>query len=372
MAIELHIAGAEFETIRLLHPGAPELIVGRDASCDVNLPDPDRNISRRHLALWNKGAEIHFRVLSAVNGVDMPFGYAPPGAQGALPFGQVLKLGNYSLQARLPAPPVAQQDPWAVFDQDPGSSDATLPRAAMMTSSATVESVADGILPEEDPFGDWGFQSTFGPDSGGEPSLHGSQGAGDLAAFFKGLGLDRTNTGALTPVELEAAGRSVRIALEGLFMLYAAHDGPPQERTAGAGVMAVKDNNPLKTRWPDDTKLQFLFGGRAASIGFVSPQRALGDIVAEMVAHDTAMALATKAALEATVAEFAPDVLKERLLGAGNRLFESTRAWDAYSRYYSDRAQTLGAWVQQLLDQHFTPVYVRESLRIKGDTATPP
>jgi predicted component of type VI protein secretion system len=372
MAIELHIAGADFETVRLLHPGAPELILGRDASCDVNLPDPDRNISRRHLAVWNKGAEVHFRVLSAVNGVDMPFGYAPPGAQGALPFGQVLKLGNYSLQARLPAPPVAQQDPWAVFDRDPGSSDATLPRAAMMTASPTAQSVAEGILPEEDPFGDWGFQSTFGPDSGSEPPPQGPPTTSDLAAFFKGLGLDRTNIGALTPVELEAAGRSVRIALEGLFMLYAAHHGPPQERTAGAGVMAVKDNNPLKTHWPDDTKLQFLFGGRAASIGFVSPQRALGDIVAEMVAHDTAMALATKAALEATVQEFAPDALKERLLGTGSKLFENTRAWDAYARYYNERAQTLGAWVQQLLDQHFAPAYLRESLRIKRETGAPP
>jgi hypothetical protein len=90
-----------------------------------------------------------------------------------LPFGQVLKLGNYSVQARLPAPPAAQQDPWSVFDQDPGSSDATLPRAAMMTAPPAAQSVADGILPEEDPFGDWGFQSTFGPDSGSEPPPQG-------------------------------------------------------------------------------------------------------------------------------------------------------------------------------------------------------
>ncbi|GAC1355111.1 MAG: type VI secretion system-associated FHA domain protein TagH [Variovorax sp.] len=371
MAIELHIAGPGFETVRLLHPGAPELILGRDATCDVNLPDPDRNISRRHLAVWSQGGEAHFRVLSAVNGVDMPFGYAPPGAQGALPSGQVLKLGDYSLQARRPAPPVPQQDPWAVFDGDPGSSDATLPRASM-TAAPPVDQASAAILPEEDPFGDWGFESTFGPGSGSEPSGEASPGASDLAAFFKGLGLDRTNIGALSPVELEGAGRAVRTALEGLFALYAAHNGPPPERKPGAGVVAVKDNNPLKTHWPDDTKLQFLFGGRAASIGFVSPQRALGDIVAELGAHDTAMALATRAALESTVQDFAPDALKERLLGSGNKLFEGARVWEAYSRDYGERAQRLGDWVQQLLDQHFAPAYLRESQRIKRDTGPPP
>jgi predicted component of type VI protein secretion system len=177
----------------------------------------------------------------------------------------------------------------------------------------------------------------------------------------------------LSPAELEAAGRAVRVALEGLFTLYATRTGAQDERKPGEhGVVPVKDNNPLKTRWPDETKLQFLFGGRAASIGFVSPQRALADVVAELLAHDAAMAAAARAALEATVQEFAPAALKERLLGAGGKLFEGTRAWEAYSRYYGDRSQGLSDWVQQLLDQHFAQAYLRESQRIKGETGRPP
>lgn len=210
MALELHIAGPALDAVRLVHPGEPELILGRDAACSVSLPDPERNVSRRHLAVWNDGGDLHYRVLSTVNGVEIPFGYAPPGAEGVLPAGQVMKVGDYSLEVRPPAVQAAEQDPWAVFDRGV-TSDATLPRAAP-TSGQTADFSEPAILPEEDPFGDWGFESTFGPGSspGGLKEVAQGPGAGDLSSFYKGLGLDIALMGALSPVELETAGRAVR------------------------------------------------------------------------------------------------------------------------------------------------------------------
>ena len=374
MALEIHVAGPGLETRRLVHPGEAELILGRDIGCDINLPDPERNVSRRHLAVWNLDDQLQFRVLSAVNGIDMPFGYTPPGARGVLPTGQVLKIGDYSLHVLQPAVKDSEQDPWAVFDHDPAGSDATLPRPSM-TAAPAPDVGSQAILPEEDPFGDWGFQSTFGPGSDveGRRSAPQALGGSDLSSFYKGLGLDKANLGPLSPADLEAGGRAVRVALEGLFQLYVSRSPRREERKAGAhGVAPVKDNNPLKTDWPDDTKLQYLLGGRAASIGFVSPQRALTDIVGELLAHDAAMAAAIRAAVEATVQEFAPAALKERLLGSGNKLFEGTRAWDAYSRQYVDKSQDLAQWVQQLLDQYFNEAYLRESQRIKRETGLAP
>jgi predicted component of type VI protein secretion system len=163
----------------------------------------------------------------------------------------------------------------------------------------------------------------------------------------------------------------VRVALEGLFQLYASRTRAQDRQPGAHGVVPVKDNNPLKTDWPADTKLQYLLGGRTASIGFVNPQRALADVIAELQAHDAAMATAIRAAVEATVQEFAPAALKERLLGSGNKLFEGTRAWDAYSRHYGDKSQNLAQWVQQLLDQYFDEAYLRESQRIKRETGPP-
>lgn len=289
MALELHIAGPGLETRRLVQPGEAELILGRDLACDINLPDPERNVSRRHLAVRNVGDRLQYRVLSQVNGIDIPQGYVPPGGQGLLAPGQPLKIGDYVLHVLQIVVKDHDQDPWAVFDNnDYTGSDATLPRSSMTAPAAAADFSQTAILPEEDPFGDWGFESTFGPAAdgiaaGAAPAGSGAQG-GELAPFYKGLGLDKANLPPLSAIELEAAGRAVRVGLEGLCRVYAARAGKPEERKPGVqGVVPVKDNNPLKTDWPEDTKLQYLLGGRAASIGFVNPERALGDIVAELL-----------------------------------------------------------------------------------------
>jgi predicted component of type VI protein secretion system len=70
---------------RRLEEGAGELVLGRDVDCGVCLPDPQRNVSRRHLAVWVEAGELHFQVLSEINGIDMWFGEAPPGARGVCP-----------------------------------------------------------------------------------------------------------------------------------------------------------------------------------------------------------------------------------------------------------------------------------------------
>lgn len=127
MAIELHVTGPGLDTRRLVVDGGPEVTLGRDIECDFCLPDPQRNVSRRHLAVWCVDGELHFHVTSVVNGVDLPFGEAPPGARGVLPAGQTLKVGEYlvvagpAVEPPAPAPAAADEDPWAVFDRDGGA-----------------------------------------------------------------------------------------------------------------------------------------------------------------------------------------------------------------------------------------------------------
>ena len=368
MPLELHIAGPGLDALRQLNSGETELIIGREVGCSICLPDPERTVSRRHLALWNDAGELHFRVVSSVNGVDMAFGYAPPGAKGVLPAGEVLKIGQYTLEVR-PMTADSEHDPWAVFDRPAPTSDATLPRTALVSGYGE-EAAVPSISAEEDPFGDWGFESTFGPGSGegGSKAVQHAPVAGDLSSFYKGLGLDPAKLGAVSSAELEAAGRAVRVALEGLFELYTSRSGALHEQPPAAGTVPVKDNNPLKTEWSGQAKLQYVFGGRATSVGFVSPQRALTEVVTELMAHDAALAAATRVALESTLQEFAPAALKDRLLGAGSKLFEGSRAWDAYSRYYLVKSQGLDDWVQQQLDKYFTGAYLRETQRIKRET----
>lgn len=364
MTLELRIAGPGLDVVRKLEAGEPELVLGRDSDCGVCLPDPERNVSRRHLAVWLENGELHFHVLSVVNGVEMPFGEAPPGARGVLPFGQALKLGDYELCANAvasaPDPPDA--DPWAVFDRD--GSGATVP--GMTAGRAQVASSSS----EEDPFGDWGFESTFGAGPlGGGPLEAGKLAEGDVSSFFQGLGLDPGTLGALSQGELETIGRLVRILVLGVMELHSSVIGVKKElRSEDRTMVAAKDNNPLKSDWPQETKLRYLFGGRTAGIGFGNPERALRELFVELIAHNTASGAAARAALEATLREFEPTALKTRLLGEGTRLFEGARAWDAYLKYYEEQGKDMPRWTQRLLERYFTDAYLRESLRIRRET----
>lgn len=365
--LELHVCGPGLDVVRAVHAGEPELVLGRDADCGVCLPDPQRNVSRRHLSVWLDAGELHFRVLSVVNGVEMPFGEAPPGARGVLPFGQKLKVGDYSVSAQAIDSPAATPgaDPWAVFERETSGLGALAPVPDPAAAKPDGETAPDA---EEDPFGDWGFEASSGPRPPSQPAQAGGQ-AGPLAAFFEGLGLDAASVGPLGPGEVEDLGRLVRMLMLGVLQLHERGAAVKEEMHAEDRTMVARtDNNPLKSNWPEETKLRYLFGGRASSIGFPKPDRALDELLLELLVHSGASAGATRAALESTVKEFAPAALKATLQVGGSKLFEGARAWDAYCKYYGREGKDPARWAQRLLDRYYSEAYLRESARIRRDT----
>jgi len=370
MALELRIAGPGLDVARRLEPGEPPLTLGRDADCTVCLPDPNRNVSRRHLSVWNEGGQLHFHVLSVVNGVEMPFGDAPPGARGVLPIGGTLKIAEYSLTVEAAAGANrGDADPWSVFDRDAaGKAPEQLPATGGAGAVARAEA---------DPFGDWGFETTFGADMPGAGGLQASGlvMAADISAFYRGLGLEPAKVGALSQGELESIGRLVRMAMLGVMELHRSVEGAKQDLHAeDRTLLASQEKNPLKEEnWPEETVLRYLFGGRVASVGFVGPERAVRDLIADLLVHEKATVIAARAVVEGALREFEPEGLKTRLLGGGAKLFESARAWDAYARHYGEhKGDDLARWAQQLLHKYFTEAYVRESVRVKRDTAARP
>jgi predicted component of type VI protein secretion system len=365
MALDLHIAGPGFEVTRRLHPGEPALVLGRDTDCAVCLPDPERNVSRRHLSVWNEGDQLHFHVLSVVNGVDTLAGELPPGARGVLPSGDMIGLSAYRLTA-MPVPsavapaPAEPLDPWAEFERE---------AAALVPGNPTDTETLPMSL-EDDPFGDWGFQSTFGPGSpGGALRVDALAPATDLRPFFAGLGMEAAGQAPFTQGELETVGRLTRIALQGLLQAVQSAAASRQEVRAEDQTMAeAREVNPLRMDSSVETKLFYLFGGHAAGAGFIPPDRAVAQVVTELTAHQQAMSEAVREAVEGVLKEFDPEALKTRLLGGGARLFESARAWDAFARDYADRKARQPPWVQQLLERHFAQAYVRALLRMKRNT----
>ena len=133
-------------------------------------------------------------------------------------------------------------------------------------------------------------------------------------------------------------------------------------------LVGTAERNPLKSDWPDETRLRYLFGGRAAAAGLIGPEPALQELIEELVAHELAAGKAARAVVKSTLAEFEPAALRSRLLGDGFRLFANQRAWNAYERFYREQALDLPRWTQRLLDRYFAEPYLRESLRIRRET----
>ncbi|WP_332824931.1 type VI secretion system-associated FHA domain protein [Ramlibacter sp.] len=370
MALDLHISGPGFDVTRRLKHGDPALILGRDTDCSVCLPDPERNVSRRHLSVWNENEQLHFHVLSVVNGVEIPAGELPPGARGILGPGHAMYLSAYRLVSQalgddtLPESPPASAaagsaDPWADFER----------QAAELAGDTGPETVP--FQPEDDPFGDWGFHSTFGPGSpGGVLRADALAPATDLKPFFAGLGMEPAGQGGYTQGELETIGRLTRLAVQALLQVSQAaalsrHEVHGDDRT----LVEPRETNPLRMDSSLEDKLHFLFGGQPAGAGFLPPDRAVAQVATELAAHQQAMSEAVREAIEGLLQEFEPDALKTRLLGGGARLFESARAWDAFAKDYADRKANQPQWVQQLLDRHFTRAYAQALLRAKRNTS---
>jgi type VI secretion system FHA domain protein len=354
MALEIHISGPGLDVTRRIAKGDAAILLGRDPECDVCLPDPQRTVSRKHLELWAESGELQFHVVSSVNGVEMPFGEAPPGARGVLPKGQSMKVGDYLVDAHEMEPTMTgapAADPWDEIDRE---------------HSSTATFAAASAPGEDDPFSDWGFNSTVAP--GTTQSMDAaSLEAGEVASFFRGLGLE---TSTMSKGELEAMGRLVRLLVLGVLDLHSTVTGVKGElRAEDRTMVATKDNNPLKTTWPADTKLRYLFGGKLAAVGYVPAERAMREVLVELVAHNTASAAAARAAVEGTLRDLAPAAMKTRLLGESKvKLFEGTRAWDAYSKWHDEQSEQMKQWVQRQLDRHFTDAYLRESVRIRRET----
>jgi predicted component of type VI protein secretion system len=364
MALDLHIAGPGFELTRRLESGEPALILGRDTDCTVCLPDPERNVSRRHLSVWNEGDQLHFHVLSVVNGVETMAGELPPGARGILPTGDVLALSAY----RIAATPAALDnsadptDPWTEFER----------QAAQLVPDASLDTLPAVV--EDDPFGDWGFQSTFGPGSpSGSLEAQDLALARDLAPFLAGLGLDASGRPPYTHGELETIGRMTRIALQGLLQaVHTAAVSRKEVRAEDRTIAEPRELNPLRMDTTLETKLFYLLGGQSASAGFMPPDRAVAQVATELTSHQQAMGEAVQEAVLGVLKEFDPEALKTRLLGSGARLFESARAWDAFVKDYAARKGDQGEWVQRLLERYFAQAYVRALMRVKRNTAGRP
>jgi predicted component of type VI protein secretion system len=374
--LELHIEGPDFSHTTRLEDGCAELVLGRDSGCDVCLPDHEKTVSRRHLSVWNLDGDLWFRVLSEVNGVDLPGGEVPPGARAVLPHDQTLLLGDFRISVELATLPPQRAQSFAhdvTIVALPDFQNSVSPTVPLTSRTQSIK-----VNSEEDPFADWAFQTdamgkALGFSALSKPGVPAGMDS-DLAAFFKGLGIESERVGTLTVDEIETAGQVVRQALEGLLALHADKADLRREvRSIERPSLGKRENNPLNMNWSLESKLQYLLAGRASSIGFTSPKAALAEILTALRTHDLASGAAARAAVQGALSEFEPTRLKTQLLEGQPALgiFDAGRLWGLYTNYYENQAVSKEKWAQQLFERDFKVAYLKETQRIKHQTNGP-
>jgi type VI secretion system protein len=112
----------------------PASSIGRDATCDVYLPDPNRHLSRRHATLEFQGGMVSLLVISRVNPVVVSgreFGYQE---RAQLRDGDVISIADYQLTISVQADaPVAagglssNEDPFAWLNNPSANGAAATP-----------------------------------------------------------------------------------------------------------------------------------------------------------------------------------------------------------------------------------------------------
>jgi predicted component of type VI protein secretion system len=356
MPLEIQITGPGLHARHQLAEGQ-SVLIGRDSDCDVCLPDPERTVSRQHLVMWVEAGRMNLRVLSVVNGVDLATGELPPGGVATLDGGDSVLVGDYSITLK-----------------------ATVDEATADASSSGIVTRAMAGHSDDDPFGEWGFDATvvhrYTPyvaadstsDMQASPAAAATTLPADLSALFKGLGIAPENPEAMSAAELEAAGRRIRMAMEGLLDLYQAKLDLNREMGADDRTMVVaRENNPLKTDWALNTKLQYLFGSKPPAPAFAAPDAALADLVSELRVHDLAVTVASRAVLEGALREFEPERLEASIAQDKSQrgLLAKLMPWDAYAKFHASESSRMPQWLDRLFTRYFLPAYTRETTRIK-------
>ncbi len=91
----LRITGPNVTREVALDPSGVEVSLGRDPAADVCLPDPEKSISRKHIAIRQGQGAVEMRVVSSVNGVETSRGTIQPGQAFSLAIGDHFTLGPY-------------------------------------------------------------------------------------------------------------------------------------------------------------------------------------------------------------------------------------------------------------------------------------
>jgi type VI secretion system FHA domain protein len=176
-------------------------------------------------------------------------------------------------------------------------------------------------------------------------------------AFWRGLGIEPDS---LSPEEraaaLEAFGRAMRSAADGLVALLGARRFVKSEVDLEQTQLAAADNNAFKFSPSGEAALRRLMENET---GFTPVDLAVSRAFDDLRAHELGIAAGMKAALGAMLERLAPASIERRFAPIRGGLFTSRKArlWDLYTTLHSEIADGAESRFKDAFSRSFATAY---------------
>lgn len=320
--------------------------IGRDASNQLALPDPDRHISRVQAKVEYDGCR-HTLTDCGSNPTHLNGQPLGKGASATLRDGDTLLIGAYRLRVEIP------------YSDTASTSNLTQPNAAkpaLGPAQAGDNTRLFAAPPRKRP------APTPIPLQDDQAPL--------LAAFRRGLGSAALPPGfELTPAKMELLGSLLRESVGLIVALL--NDRSDDKQAMRADLTQAGDAvlNPLKEGGGAEAALSRLL---AADDGGSTARRALSEARQDLQGHLAANTAGLGAALADVLAGFAPAALEDRL--AERKLLDAllpanrkAKLWDLYEQHFDALSQQAAEDFRGLLGHAFLDAYRHHTTkRIKG------
>jgi FHA domain-containing protein/type VI secretion system protein len=198
-------------------------------------------------------------------------------------------------------------------------------------------------------------------------------GAQALAVLAQALELEPGDLDAAHPMEtIRIVGELLNLTVNGLYQMLEMRAQLKNElRIEDRTMIASRENNPLKHSDSARDALRYLVDVRQhGNKLFLQPNKAIGDAVNDVCAHEMAVMAGTRAALLAALKMFAPDTVEKRIKKSGALdsvmpALHKAKLWESFLAMYGELEKEAEDHFDRLLNQEFARAYAEQGKKLR-------
>jgi type VI secretion system FHA domain protein len=194
-----------------------------------------------------------------------------------------------------------------------------------------------------------------------------------LAVLAQALELDPGDLDTAHPMEtIRIVGELLNLTVSGLYQMLEMRAQLKNElRIEDRTMIASRENNPLKHSDSARDALRYLVDVRQhGNKLFLQPNKAIGDAVNDVCAHEMAVMAGTRAALAAALKMFAPDAVEKRIKKSGALdsvmpALHKAKLWESFLAMYGELEKEAEDHFDRLLNQEFARAYAEQGKKLR-------